>query len=114
LPGAKFTLRPSFAFAYILAALLHGSPAASVSQTLRRRTTYAMTELSQRAPPIFGRAAITLGMGPHSNIGLDWILSYHGLPNVNGDWLCHWEMAIFDPQQNQHPSTDQQKFVTGD
>ena len=37
LPGAKFTLRPSLAYR-ILAALLHGTPAAGVSQTLRRRT----------------------------------------------------------------------------
>ena len=29
---------------------------------------------------------------------------------VNGDWLCQWEMAIFDPLQNRHPSTDHQKI----
>jgi len=72
LPGAKFTLRPSLAFSYsiapILAALglLHFTPAAGVSQTLRRGTRNGITELSQRAPPIFGRAAITFGNGPHS------------------------------------------------
>jgi len=49
----------------ILSALLHGTPAAGVSQTLRRGTRNGITELSQRAPPIFGRAAITLGIGPH-------------------------------------------------
>ena len=49
-----------------LAALLHGTPAAGVSQTLRRGTRNGITQLSQRAPPIFGRAAITLGIGPHS------------------------------------------------
>ena len=27
-------------------------------------------------------------------------------PCVNGDWLCQWEMAIFDPPQNKHPLTD--------
>ena len=43
----------------IPAALLHGTPAASVSQTLRRGTRNGITELSQRAPPIFGWAAIT-------------------------------------------------------
>jgi len=48
-------------------ALLHGTPAAGVSQTLRRRTRNGITELSQRAPPIFSRAAITLGIGPHSS-----------------------------------------------
>ena len=42
----------------IFAALLHGTPAVGVSQTL---------SVEQRAPPIFGRAAITLGIGPHSS-----------------------------------------------
>jgi len=51
----------------ILAALLHGTPAAGVSQTLRRGTRNGIAELSQRVPPIFGRAAITLGIGPHSS-----------------------------------------------
>jgi len=48
------------------AALLHGTRAAAVSQTLWRGTGNGITELSQRAPPIFGWAAITLGIGPHS------------------------------------------------
>jgi len=39
-----------------LAALLHGTRALCVSQTLW-----------QMAPPTFSRAAITLGIGPHSN-----------------------------------------------
>ena len=52
---------------HILAALLHGTPAAGISQTLRRGTRNGITELSQRAPPVFGRAAITLGIGPHSS-----------------------------------------------
>ena len=51
----------------ILAALLHGTPAAGVSQTLRHGTKNGITELSQRGPPIFGRAAITLGIGPNSS-----------------------------------------------
>jgi len=50
---------------HILAALLHGTPAASVSQTLQHGTRNGITELSQRASHIFGRAAITLGIGPH-------------------------------------------------
>ena len=54
LPGEKFTLRLSLAFFYILAALLHGTPAADVSQTLRRGTRNGITELLQRAPSIFG------------------------------------------------------------
>jgi len=43
------------------------TPAADVSHTLRRGTSNEITELSQRAPPIFGWAAITLGIGPHSS-----------------------------------------------
>jgi len=57
----------------ILAALLHGTPAAGISQTLRRGTRNRITELSQRAPPIFGWATITLGIGPHSSKYLLWI-----------------------------------------
>jgi len=49
----------------ILAALLHGTPAAGVSQALRRGTRNRSTELSKTAPPIIGWAAITLGIGPH-------------------------------------------------
>ena len=51
----------------ILAALPHGTPASGVSQILRRGTRNGITELSQTAPPIFGTAAITLGIGPHSS-----------------------------------------------
>ena len=52
----------------ILAALLHGTPPASVSQALRCGTRNGITELSQRAPPIFGWAATMLGVGPpHSS-----------------------------------------------
>jgi len=51
----------------ILAALLHDTPAAGVSQTLQCGTRNGITELSQTAPPIFGWAAITLGIGPHSS-----------------------------------------------
>jgi len=36
-------------------------------QTLQRGTRNGITELSQRTQPIFGRAAITLGIGPHSS-----------------------------------------------
>ena len=50
-----------------LAALLHGTPAAGVSQTLQHGTRKGITELSQWAPPIFGRVAITLGISPHSS-----------------------------------------------
>jgi len=37
-----------------------------VSQTLRRGTGNGIKELTPRAPPIFGRGAITLGIGLHS------------------------------------------------
>jgi len=47
----------------ILAALLHCTLAAAVSQTLWRGTGNGITELSQRAPPVFGWAAIALGIG---------------------------------------------------
>jgi len=49
----------------ILASLLHSTPTAGVSQTWRRGTRNGINELSQTAPPVFGRAAITLG--PHSS-----------------------------------------------
>ena len=52
----------------ILAALLHGTPAASAIQTLCRGTRNGITELSQRALPIFGWATITLGIGLHSSL----------------------------------------------
>jgi len=62
LPGANFTLRPSLAFSCIGSiSLLHGTRPAGVSQTLWRDTKNGVTELLQTAPPIFGRAAITLG-----------------------------------------------------
>ena len=42
----------------VLAALLHGAVVVGISQT-------SLRGVEQRAPPIFGRAAITLGIGPH-------------------------------------------------
>jgi len=51
----------------VLAALLLGPVVVGVSQTLRLGTRNGIAELPQRAPPIFGRAAITLGIGPHSS-----------------------------------------------
>jgi len=59
----------------IYAALLHGTPAAGVSQTLRRGTRNVITELSQRAPPIPGLVAITLGIDPHSSYYIVYMLS---------------------------------------
>ena len=40
----------------VLAALLHGSQVVSVSK---------LCGTEQRAPPMFGRGTITLGIGPH-------------------------------------------------
>ena len=66
LPAAKFTLRPSLTFSYI-GSVTALTRAAAVSQTLWRGTRNGITELSQRAPLIFGWAAIMLGIGPHSS-----------------------------------------------
>ena len=53
----------------VLAALLHGTLVVGVSQTLQHWTVL---------PPIFGRATITLGIGPHSSFICDkvkiWLL----------------------------------------
>jgi len=65
-PAAEVTLRPSLAFSYIDSVTAH-TPAACVSQTLRRGTRNGITELLQRVPPIFGWAAITFGIGPRSS-----------------------------------------------
>ena len=54
----------------ISAALLHGTRAVGVSHSLRRGTRNGVTELSQRAPPIFCTAAITSDIGPHSSLFL--------------------------------------------
>jgi len=62
----------------VLAALLHGTRAVGVSESFRRRTRNGITELSQRAPPIFGWAAITLDIGPHSGFDM-----HHHVPGVN-------------------------------
>jgi len=39
-----------------------------ISQTSQRGTSNGITELSQRAPPISGWAAIMFGIGPHSSL----------------------------------------------
>jgi len=59
----------------ILAALLHGTRAAAVSQTVAC-TRNGITELSQTAPPIFGWAAITLGIGLHSSLCLFCVVHF--------------------------------------
>jgi len=89
LPGAKFTLRPSLAYR-ILAALLHGTPAAGVSQTLRRGTN-GITELSQTVPPIglFGWATITLGIVTRSTVSL-----FCSLRLVVSTWLMYSSLRL--------------------
>jgi len=53
----------------ILAALLHGTRAVRVSQTLRRVARKGLRNFrSSLAPHIFRRAAITLGTGPYSSL----------------------------------------------
>jgi len=86
LSGAKFTLRPSLAFAYIGSVTArHSSSGRQPNfaawykewidsdiavfvlkrdvkyQSTNQSTRNGITELSQRAPPIFGWAAVTLG-----------------------------------------------------
>jgi len=50
----------------ILPVLLHSTRAMGVSQSLWHGTRNGITDPSQRVLPIFGRAAMTLGIGPHS------------------------------------------------
>jgi len=50
--------------------LLHSTPAMGIGQTLRRGTRNGIMELSQRAPPIFGWVATTLGIGQHSSLAV--------------------------------------------
>ena len=69
LPGAKGTLRPRLAFSYI------GSVTTRYSSSGRQpnfaayygTTRNGITELSQGAPHIFGWAAMTFGIDPHSS-----------------------------------------------
>jgi len=51
----------------ILAVWLHGTRPVGVSQTLWRGTGNGITELSHRAPAIFGWAAIAFGIDSHSS-----------------------------------------------
>jgi len=72
--GRPLYFRPVVSFSYffprLLAALLDGTRPAAVTQTLWRGTKNRITELWQRAPPIFGWAAIMLGIGPHSTFSI--------------------------------------------
>jgi len=67
LPAAKFILRQSLAFSYSQRYCTALPQRPFISQTLRRGIWNGITELSQRAPPIFGWAAITLDIGAHAS-----------------------------------------------
>jgi len=67
----------------ILAALLHCTQAVGVSQTLRRSTRNGIKELLWRAPPVFARAATTLGIGPHSSYTQWTIKTWHFIFDYN-------------------------------
>jgi len=61
LPGAKFTLRPpSLALSY------WQRYCTVVEQWARAK----LCDIENTAPPIFGRATITFGIGPHSSVKL--------------------------------------------
>jgi len=66
---------PNFNGFRVLAALLQGSQVVIISQTLRREP---------RAPPMFSRATITLGIGPFSSFKGFRVLAalLHGTPVV--------------------------------
>jgi len=51
--------------------------------------------LEQRAPPIFGRAAITLGIGPHSSIDFVSYNVRHGHKDQ--------DQYVVHPQLNENP-----------
>jgi len=64
LPGAKFTLCPTLAFSYM--ALVNSTPAAGVSQTLRRGTRNFRRErhlYSAGRPSYWASAHILVGNG---------------------------------------------------
>ena len=75
LPGAKFTLRPPH---LALSYWQHYYMAVEVEQW----TPAKLCGIEHRAPPIFGRAAIRLGIGPHSSSFL-----FPRLISAVGDWM---------------------------
>ena len=82
----------------ILAVLLHSTPAVRVSQTLQRWT--------DGAPPIFGRAAIMLGIGPHSSLAFYFFQFFAGkwffTARKCSPWL-QWSL-VCQEQQGRHSS----------
>jgi len=68
----------------VLAALLH-STLVGVAK---------FCDVEQRAPPIFGRAAITLGIGPHSSFWIlwQWCLLIYRYCNSYDSWYCNFSV----------------------
>jgi len=79
LPGAKFIFGPSLAF-YI------GSV-----PVLKQWASAKLCGVQQRAPPIFGREAITLGIGPPSS---SFFLAYSRRLDVYYVALCEFRMQV--------------------
>jgi len=79
----------------ILSALLHGTRAAAVSQTLWRDTRNRITEVFAEAPPIFGWAAITLGIGPHSSLWSPYVI---GRPYIFSSCFFFFFFLLFFPR----------------
>ena len=65
LPGTKFTFRLSLAFSYIFSATAWHSSSG-------RQTNFAAFSRGRHLFFIFGRAAITLGIGPHSSVAFSF------------------------------------------
>jgi len=113
LTGAEFTLRPSLAFSCVTAQHLSSGRQPNCG-------------IEQRVPPIFGRAAITLGIDPHSSYflfwfcALDWagicqhftmcysfvVILYYGVSksddvtdNDSVTWWCWWTIWLCWQQQ---------------
>jgi len=76
-PGLQNSLGVQVLRSPILAALLHGTRAAVSQTSWRGKKRNGITELSQRASPIFSWAAITLGIGPHSSVVSSFIFLAH-------------------------------------
>ena len=76
LPGAKFTLRPSLAFSYI-GSITECRTAleqwASATQRMELRN-FHFSSFSTKSATCISRAAITLGIGPHSSCVLWFFL----------------------------------------
>jgi len=68
LPGAKLSLHPSLAFSYIGSVTArHSSSGRQANCGVVQEMQLGNLELLQRAPPIFGWATTTFGIGPHSS-----------------------------------------------